>query len=93
MAKKRKGKGKAAQLLSPENYIRKKARTLPIRECLINSSWEDSQMANIYVVRNHVNGNVTVGLFLVDLLCLGIKDTFFLFNTPPSIFLEELRKA
>ena len=33
-------------------------------------------------MRRHVNGNVTVGLYLVDLRCLGIKDTFYAFNIP-----------
>jgi len=91
MSKKGKGKGKVTPLLSPENYIRKKARTLPIGECLINSSWKDSQMANVYVVRNHNNGNVTVGLYLVDLMCLGVKDTFYSFNVTKSSFHDNLR--
>jgi hypothetical protein len=93
MANKRKGKGKMVKMLSPENYVRTKARTLPIGECLINSSWEDSQMAGIYVVRNHSNGNVTIGVYLIDLMCLGVKNTFFLFNITKSSFQDELKKA
>jgi hypothetical protein len=27
-------------------------------------------------------GNCTVGLYLVDLMCLGIKDTYYMFNEP-----------
>ena len=38
MAKKK--KGKVIQMLSPENYIKQRARTLPIYECRINSDWE-----------------------------------------------------
>lgn len=81
------------KMLSPENYVRTNARTLPIGECLINASWEDSQMASIYVVRNHSNGNITVGVYLVDLMCLGVKDTFFMFNITKSLFHDEIKKA
>lgn len=75
-------KGKVIQMLSPENYIRKKARTLPIFECLVKSNWEEAKMATVLVARNHVNGNITVCSYLVDLMCLGVKDSMFLFNVP-----------
>lgn len=65
---------------SPENYIRTKGRTLPIHDCLVNQDWRSNGLANIMVVRRHPAGNFTVGMYLVDLLCLGVKDTHFLFN-------------
>ncbi len=68
--------------LSPENYIRQRARTLPVYECLVNKGWEESKMADVVVARLHVNGNVTLGLYQVDLYCLGVKDTFYAFNIP-----------
>ena len=37
-------------------------------------------MANILVVRQHVTGNITLGIYLVDIMCLGVKDSFFKFN-------------
>ena len=70
------------QILSPENYIRQKSRNLPIHKCLINKDWEQSKLCNIFLARAHASGNVTVGLFLVDLGCLGIKDTSYKFNVP-----------
>ncbi|MDP3431673.1 MAG: hypothetical protein Q8T04_01730, partial [Bacteroidota bacterium] len=75
-------KGKVIQMLSPENYIRKKVRTLSIYECLVTSEWEEKKMTSVLVARNHTNGNITVCSYLVDLLCLGVKDTMFLFNVP-----------
>ncbi|MGV8138982.1 MAG: hypothetical protein AB2L20_27605 [Mangrovibacterium sp.] len=78
---KKKG-GKIIQLLTPENYIRKKSRDLPIVECTVNSGWEKSGMATVTVARGHSNGNITYCLYLVDLLCLGVKNTLFSFNTP-----------
>lgn len=73
-------KGKVIQMLSPENYIRQKARNLPVYECLVNANWEESLLANLVIARQHTNGNITAGLFLVDLLCLGVKDSAWFFN-------------
>ncbi|MCU7550744.1 hypothetical protein OCK74_16620 [Chitinophagaceae bacterium LB-8] len=70
------------QQLSPKKYIETKARSLPIFKCLVNKDWEESKMADVIVMRRHNNGNITVGIYLVDLLCLGIKDTFYFFNEP-----------
>lgn len=81
MAKNKKNKGKKSSApLSPDAYIRKKARTLPIFECMINSDWKASGIAEIIIAHSHVNGNITLGLYLVDTYCLGLKDSFFRFN-------------
>lgn len=80
MPKRKKNKGKVIQMLSPENYIKQKARALPIQECWINSLWQDEGLAHTLVARIHSNGHFTVGMYLVDLKCLGIKDTMYFFN-------------
>jgi hypothetical protein len=77
------------QTLSPRKYVQTKARTLPVSKCMVNKDWEDSQIANVSVMRKHTNGNVTIGLYRVDLLCLGIKDTVFFFNTSEEEFMQE----
>jgi hypothetical protein len=74
--------------LSPENYIRQRARTLPLYECLINPDWESNKMANIVITRHHSNGNFTMGFYMVDLLCRGVKDTFYIFNESESKYNE-----
>ena len=71
--------------LSPENYIKTRARALPIDKCYINADWEKSGIANIAVQRKHTNGNFTYGVYLVDLFALGTKSTFWNFNCPKSI--------
>lgn len=71
--------------LSPENYIRTKARTLPIEACYINDNWEETKMANLIILRKHTTGKFTFGVYLVDLFALGTKDTFFNFNQPIQI--------
>ncbi len=75
---------KSNQQLSPENYIRQKARNLPINKCLINSNWKTEGLAQIIVSRRHSNGNITNGIYMVDLLCLGLRDSFCNFNMPES---------
>jgi hypothetical protein len=75
-------KSKKQVLMSPENYIRQKSRNLPIVRCLINKKWKDEGLANISIVRRHSNGNYTFCAYLVDLDCLGVKDTTYRFNAP-----------
>ncbi|WP_205510014.1 hypothetical protein [Longitalea arenae] len=77
------------QTLSPRKYVQAKARSMPVSKCMVNKDWEESQIANVSVMRKHPNGNVTIGLYRVDLLCLGIKDTVFFFNTSEEEFFEE----
>jgi hypothetical protein len=79
--------------LSPENYIKIKARTLPIDACYINNDWIDSKMANIIILRKHTTGKFTFGIYLVDLLALGTKDTFFNFSQPIQIVDDILSRA
>lgn len=72
---------KTVQLFpKPENFIKTRARGLPLGSCYITPDWEESGIANILVSRKHTNGNFTLGFYLVDLKCLGIKDAFFKFN-------------
>ncbi len=79
-------------MLSPEKYIRQRARSLPIFECWVNEGWNEEKLANIVVARQHTNNNCTLGMYLVDLNCLGIKDTQFLFNMPLHEYRELLEE-
>jgi len=88
----KKNNGKVIQMLNPENYIRQKARTLPVYECLINTGWKESQMASLVVARQHTNGNITAGLYLVDLACMGVKNTLWFFNIPVPEYRENLER-
>ena len=74
------------QILSPENYIRQRARNLPIFKCLVNEGWEEDGLAQLTISRRHINGNITYCSYLVDLKCLGVKDTFYDFNIPEAHF-------
>lgn len=79
--------------LSPENYIKTRARNLPLDQCFINVEWKETGMANVIVTRKHTNGNLTFGVYLVDMFALGTKNTFFNFNQPESVINEILSKA
>lgn len=83
-------KSKIVEMPSPENFIRKNARTLPIHECWINSVWKESQMVQAIVSRKHINGNITMCIYLVDLMCLGIKDTYYINNITESKYKEHI---
>ncbi len=85
-----KKKGKPIQIQSPENYIRTKARSLAIFECLVNDDWKDNGIANVIVARKHSNGNITLAIYLVDLYCLGVKDTMYMFNIDENSYRERL---
>ncbi|MGZ3951663.1 MAG: hypothetical protein ACXVBZ_09715, partial [Flavisolibacter sp.] len=81
---------KKQQPLSPRKYIETKARSLPVYKCWVNPEWKEAGMANVIVARQHVNQNLTVGIYLVDLMCLGIKDTLYYFNEPAESVVETL---
>ena len=61
------------RILSPENYIRQRARNLPLFQCLVNEGWEEEGLVYATIARKHINGNITFCAYLVDLKCLGIK--------------------
>lgn len=89
MAKKKK-KVQDLKKPTPENYIKSRARNLEISECFITTDWRNTRLAHMVVVRKHNNGNRTIGLFKVDLLCKGIIDTSFAFNVGPGLY-EDLK--
>lgn len=76
--------------VSPVKYIQTRSRTLPIHECWVNESWDSIQIAKVIVSRKHTNGNISLAGFLVDLLCMGVKDTHYLFNVPQFEYIEFL---
>jgi hypothetical protein len=80
------------QSLSPEKYIRQKSRKLPIYKCWISNNWEKVRFGNITIARQHANGNVTFCTYLVDLACLGVKDTLYAFNVPIKELEERLTR-
>lgn len=61
------------------NYI-KNASKYPIYECLINSDWQGEKeygLVRILLSRQQPNGNIVFATYLVDIYCLGLKNTFY----------------
>ena len=56
--------------------IIKNARELPVHECLINPQWKEEGMASILISRKQIDGKLAFGTFMVDIFCLGLKNTF-----------------
>lgn len=83
---------KVVQMLSPENYIRQRSRDLPIYKCWIMKEWQELGKTSIIISRKHANGNISFCFYLVDLFCLGVKDTFFQFNTEESELVDRIKR-
>lgn len=94
MAKKKQKPAASQTVVSDKNYLASgRARKLPLYKCEINPDWEEAGMAQIIICRQHVNGHLTVGVYLVDIFCAGVKDTFYYFNEPASYINEIFSKA
>lgn len=76
MAKKKKNI-QPQQMLSPEQFIKQKARNLPVEACYISKDIENVGEGTVIVVRRHPNEKFTLTIFLLDIFCLGVKDTFY----------------
>ncbi len=61
-------------------------RNLPLDKCYISTNWEEQGLITLVVTRKHLNGHFSCGLFLVDMFCLGVKETIFLFNEYEKYF-------
>lgn len=62
--------------ISLKNYIIDRARKLPIYKCWLIGD-NVSGIKQIIVTRQKTGGKLVVGFFLIDLFCLGLKDTFY----------------
>ena len=79
MAKKKqtKGRQKGQQFLSPDQYVRQKARTLEIGVCYVSNGIEKDGEGHVIVSRRHTGGRVSIGVYLVDTWCVGVKDSYY----------------
>ena len=54
----------------------KNAKNNPLHECLIDKEWQDRGLAQILLSRRQSNNKLILGVYLVDIFCLGLKNTF-----------------
>ncbi len=76
MSKKKKAQNKQEASMSPEKYIRTKVRSLEIGKCYRTNDINGDGLIYVVITRNHNGGKKSVGAFLVDEYCLGVKDAF-----------------
>ncbi len=66
--------------LTPERYIREKARKLPMGDCFLSNDIANTGEALAVVTRLHAGGTYTIGTYLVDAYCMGVKQSIYKFN-------------
>ena len=79
MAQKKNNKGNQVPF-SEKRYIRERVRNLEIGTCYRTSDMFEYGEGHIIVTRKHASGKLTIGFYLVDLYCTGVKDTYFRFG-------------
>ena len=68
----------------PPRELVRRSKEFPISECIVDEGWAERGMATIIVVRQLPNLRCIFGCYLVDTLCLGLKNTFCNANLPYS---------
>ncbi len=93
MAKNNRKKKKPQQApLSPRKYIKEKARNFPIAHCYCNEDFQETGLAQIIVTRQQPSGKYIKGIFLVDIFCLGVKNTGSMMNQEEDEITETFEK-
>lgn len=75
MAKKKQKTGQ--QFLSPEQFMKQRARSLEIGTCFISEDMYEYGEGYVVVTRRHTGGRISVAFYLIDIFCLGVKDSFY----------------
>jgi hypothetical protein len=94
MATNKKNKKKPApkpsgQTMTPKQYfLAGRPRLLEIYECVVNDDYKESGMAIVLIARQHKTGNITFSSFIVDIFCLGLKDTNSAFNRTEEEYVD-----
>lgn len=65
-----------ARVTNTENAIIRRSNQYPIHECLISADWRTEGMAVILVASQQKENRIVFGVYMVDLYCLGVKNTF-----------------
>lgn len=72
--------------------VLRQARSYPVYECLISESWQKDEpgLVQIVLARQQPGGDICFGVYLVDKLCLGLKNTFANANFSRSRYQDEI---
>ncbi len=69
------------------------ARDFPLVECWISADWQKDTLGliEIIVARRQPDDNICFGVYLVDKLCLGVKNTFARAKFSPARYQHEVQ--
>ena len=88
--KKRKVTSMGSLIRPNANELLKNAKNYSVYECLTDDSYKISGECTVIFSRKLSESRLLVGVYLVDLYCLWIKNTFYLMNTTYSKYKNEL---
>lgn len=77
MAKRGQNKQQKSQQLTPEAYLRQRARSLEIGPCYASDIFGEAGEGIVIVTRKHSGGKFSMGVYMIDAFCLGIKDSTY----------------
>jgi hypothetical protein len=60
---------------SAKKYLKEKGKQLPIDRCLISDNYAEQGFTMCLIIRKQPSGKFAFGSFLVDRLCLGVKNS------------------
>ena len=71
----------------------RRARDFPLVECWISADWQKDTpgLVEIIVARQQPDDTICFGVYLVDKLCLGLKNTFARANFTPARYQHEVQ--
>lgn len=94
MAKKKQKKQQAGQqFLSPEQFMKQRARSLEIGTCYVSDDMTECGEGHVIVTRRHTGGRVSMAMYLVDTYCIGVKDSLFRLRLEEEELEEMLDRA
>lgn len=74
--RKRRSSSSSSSEYSHSVRLIKNAKNNPLHECLIDKEWKDRGLAQILLSRRQPDKKMIIGMYLVDIYCLGLKETF-----------------
>ena len=74
---KKKQKKQQQQFLSPDQFVKQRARLLEIGKCYVSDDIEAMGEGHVIVTRKHTGGKISMAVYLVDIWCVGVKDSFY----------------
>lgn len=86
MSKKKKSNQPQKQSLTPDKFIQQKARSLDIWKCWISKDFKKAGEGIILISRLQKDGKLCYAGYLVDIYCVGVKDTYYDAKVDQDVF-------